>query len=107
MAISKLSEFSSCEISDALVKLGFPNGGLIPDISVMSPPDDIKQTLCAPAYTVRMVPASDTSAPKLSEHFVDTAPAGSFIVIDAPTRLVVSPLRRRYFLLTVPRKYQT
>ncbi|KAG6335571.1 hypothetical protein ID866_3511 [Astraeus odoratus] len=40
--------------------------------------------ICAPAYTVKMVPASDTTAPKLSAHFVDTATPGSVIVIDAP-----------------------
>jgi len=40
--------------------------------------------MCAPAYTVKMVLSSNNTAPKLSEHFVDTAPAGSVIVIDAP-----------------------
>ncbi|KAF9567961.1 RraA-like protein [Agrocybe pediades] len=40
--------------------------------------------ICSPAYTVQMVLGSNTTAPKLSAHFVDTAPAGSVIVIDAP-----------------------
>ncbi|KAG6920257.1 hypothetical protein DXG01_005026 [Tephrocybe rancida] len=80
---SALAEFSTCEISDALIKLDIPHGGYIPDIQEMFPVDRV----CAPAYTVRMVDASDSSAPKLSSHFVDTAPAGSFIVINAPAHV--------------------
>ncbi|KAF8070681.1 ribonuclease E inhibitor RraA/Dimethylmenaquinone methyltransferase [Lyophyllum atratum] len=80
---SALVEFSTCEVSDALIKLGLAHGGYIPDISMMSPPTSGPR-ICAPAYTVRMVATSDATAPKLSAHFVDTAPAGSIIVIDAP-----------------------
>ncbi|KAH7925512.1 RraA-like protein [Leucogyrophana mollusca] len=82
---SPLSSFSSCEISDALIKLGSPNGGHIPDIHMLSPTSSGSQLkICAPAYTVQMVLASDKIAPKLSAHFVDTATPGSVIVIDAP-----------------------
>lgn len=79
---SPLSQFSACEISDALIKLGSPNGGHIPDVHMLSPTSQVK--ICAPAYTVQMVFASDKSAPKLSSHFVDTATPGSVVVIDAP-----------------------
>lgn len=82
---SKLIEFSTCEISDALIKLKLPHGGYIPDIHMLSPSasgSDVR--ICGPAYTVRMVSASDTTSPKLSAHFVDTAPEGSVIVIAAP-----------------------
>ncbi|KAK0461327.1 ribonuclease E inhibitor RraA/Dimethylmenaquinone methyltransferase [Desarmillaria tabescens] len=84
--MSKLAEYSTCEISDALIKLGTPHGGYVPDINLIStlPPDT---TVCGPAYTVQMVLASDQSAPKLSAHFVDTAPASSVIVINAPPKL--------------------
>ncbi|KAJ7045473.1 ribonuclease E inhibitor RraA/Dimethylmenaquinone methyltransferase [Mycena alexandri] len=78
-AISRLAVYSTTEISDALIKLGVASGGYIADLDLFSP-----GKICAPAYTVKMVLASDTSAPKLSEHFVDTAPAGSVIVIDVP-----------------------
>jgi regulator of RNase E activity RraA len=83
-----LVSFSTCEISDALIKLGLPHGGHIPDIGLLSPSPTTDTKLCGPAYTVRMVMASDTSAPKLSSHFIDTSPSGSVIVIDAPTRSV-------------------
>jgi regulator of RNase E activity RraA len=81
---SRLAGFSTCEISDALIKLGVPAGGYIPDINMMSPSThgpDVR--ICAPAYTVQMVTASST-AHKLSAHYVDTATEGSVIVIDAP-----------------------
>ncbi|PPQ68037.1 hypothetical protein CVT25_014498 [Psilocybe cyanescens] len=80
-----LADFSTCEISDALIKLSVPHGGHIPDIHMVSPGtsnSDVR--ICSPAYTVKMVLASNTTAPKLTSHFVDTAPAGSAIVIDAP-----------------------
>ena len=81
--VQQLSEFSACEISDALIKLGSPNGGHIPDIHLVSSSESGK-VICGPAYTVQMVFSSDTSAPKPSSHFVDIAPAGTVIVINAP-----------------------
>ncbi|KIJ49551.1 hypothetical protein M422DRAFT_246631 [Sphaerobolus stellatus SS14] len=78
-----LSKFSTCELSDALIKLGLPHGGHIPDISMLSSSDQ-ETRICGPAYTVKMVLASDTEAPKLEKHFVDEATPNSVIVIDAP-----------------------
>ncbi|KAJ8487569.1 hypothetical protein ONZ45_g8063 [Pleurotus djamor] len=79
-----LSSFSSCEISDALIKLGLETGGYIPDINMVSPAPPSATRICGPAYTVQMVLASDKAAPKLEKHFVDTIPEGSVIVINAP-----------------------
>lgn len=88
MAAQSLVDFSTCEISDALIKLGVSTGGHIPDIQMFSPSSSSATRICAPAYTVQMVLASEESAPKLSSHFVDTAPEGCIIVIDAPPRSV-------------------
>ncbi|KAF4567615.1 hypothetical protein EYR40_006616 [Pleurotus pulmonarius] len=85
--LSRLAAFSSCEISDALIKLGIPHGGYIPDINMVSPATSSDIRICGPAYTVQMVLASDKTAPKLEKHFVDTAPEGSIIVIDAPPQV--------------------
>ena len=86
MSRVSLADFSTCEVSDALIKLSIPHGGHIPDIHLASPTSSnhfgIK--ICGPAYTVKMALASSTDAPSLSEHFIDTAPAGAVIVIDAP-----------------------
>jgi len=78
------SDFSSCEVSDALLKLGIPHGGHIPDIHPISPPHPGVR-LCGPAYTVRIVLASERNAPKLQGgHFVDLAPAGTIAFVSAP-----------------------
>ncbi|KAI9455455.1 RraA-like protein [Lactarius psammicola] len=79
------SDFSTCEISDALLKLGVPQGGHIPDIHRISPhPDGAGIRLCGPAYTVRLVLASERDAPKLQGHFVDLAPEGAVAFVCAP-----------------------
>lgn len=84
---SKLADFSTCELSDALIKIGLPHGGHIPDIDLLSSrPSATETRICGPAYTVQMVLASDKLSPKPAAHFVDTAPEGSVIVIDAPPR---------------------
>ncbi|RPD57638.1 RraA-like protein [Lentinus tigrinus ALCF2SS1-7] len=83
---AKLAGFSTCEISDAMIKLGSPNGGYIPDINQFSPSGN-ETRICGPAYTVQMVLGSNKDAPKLSSHFVDTAPAGSVIIINAPDKV--------------------
>ncbi|ESK96645.1 hypothetical protein Moror_6865 [Moniliophthora roreri MCA 2997] len=78
--MASISAFSTCTLSDALLKLGVASAGHFPDIVRFS---GIK--ICGPAYTVKMVYATDKEAPKLEQHFVDTIPAMSVIVIDAPT----------------------
>ncbi|KAF7315402.1 hypothetical protein MIND_00054900 [Mycena indigotica] len=75
---SRLISFTTCELSDALIKLGSKSGGFIPGITLRS-----EGKICASAYTVQMALASHDSPP-LSEHFVDTVPAGAAIVIDVP-----------------------
>ncbi|KAF8331097.1 RraA-like protein [Cantharellus anzutake] len=88
----QLASFSSCEISDALVKLGVKSGGHIPDIEMYSPhsvrvPDAEGVKICGPAFTVKMVEASDKTSPTPSDHFVDAAPRGHVVVISAPRHL--------------------
>ncbi|KAI0302722.1 RraA-like protein [Russula brevipes] len=86
------SDFSTCEVSDALLKLGVPHGGHIPDLHQISPPhtgpeDSAGTRLCGPAYTVRIVLASERDAPKNLQggrHFVDLAPEGSIAFVSAP-----------------------
>ena len=91
-----LAQFSTCEISDALIKLSISHGGYIPDINTISPNSNAR--ICGPAYTVQMVlAASHTSGSKLSSHFVDTAPSGSIIVIDVPPGSVHRTYTRRIF----------
>lgn len=45
---------SSCDVADALIQLGVPGGGLLPDITAWSPQRDHDQkTVVGPAYTVK------------------------------------------------------
>ncbi|KAJ1304415.1 hypothetical protein OPQ81_005563 [Rhizoctonia solani] len=95
--IDQLGPFSTCEISDALIKLGLTHnanetpvqrGGYIPDINMLSPSptvgDGQNTRVCGYAYTVKMVRGDDLQAPKPSRHFVDAAPPGSIAVISVP-----------------------
>ena len=105
------SDFSTCEVSDALIKLGVPHGGHIPDIHCISPhprfesggpAQGVPVRLCGPAYTVRMVFASDRDALKLQQgHFVDLAPEGSIAFVLAPSGWSIAP-GRRHTLPIVP-----
>ncbi|KAL5528474.1 hypothetical protein ACEPAF_7610 [Sanghuangporus sanghuang] len=82
---SALGQFSTCELSDALIKIGLPHGGHIPDVRRQSIYEgSADQRVCGPAYTVKMVLSSEKDAPRLTEHYVDTAERGSVIVIAAP-----------------------
>jgi hypothetical protein len=91
------SDFSTAEVSDALIKLGVPHGGHIPDIHRISPHPRSESgaqgvRLCGPVYTVRIVLASDRMAPKLQQsHFVDLAPEGSVAFVSAPLGWLLLP----------------
>ncbi|KAG0174085.1 hypothetical protein DFQ28_009743 [Apophysomyces sp. BC1034] len=86
VALATLKRFSTCEIADALLKLGRgPWGGYVPDIEMWSPRYCEGDTrIVGPAFTVKMVHKSDTAAPSPSDHFVDAATEGSVIVVSAP-----------------------
>ncbi|ORZ01039.1 RraA-like protein [Syncephalastrum racemosum] len=85
-ALNALKRFSSCEVADALLKLGQrPWGGYIPDIEMWSPRYcDGETRIVGPAFTVKMVEKENTTAPTPPQHFVDAAIEGSIIVISAP-----------------------
>ena len=105
------SDLTTCEISDALIKLGVSHGGHIPDIHRVSPHSHPEGSagsvrLCGPAYTVRIVLASERDEPKLQAgHFVDLAPEGSVAFVSAPPGLSI---RHRHRLPSmVPRPHPT
>ncbi|KAL0090843.1 ribonuclease E inhibitor RraA/Dimethylmenaquinone methyltransferase [Phycomyces blakesleeanus] len=84
--LNALAEFSTCEIADALLKLGErPWGGYIADIDMWSPTYCEGQTrIIGPAYTVKLVDKLDKDAPTLSSHFADSIPSQSIVVVSAP-----------------------
>ncbi|KAK4058601.1 hypothetical protein OIO90_000045 [Microbotryomycetes sp. JL221] len=81
--LAALQRFTTCEVSDALTKLSHPGGGYVPDLEVFSQGEADKGTIVGEAYTM-IDPSKEPDAPKLKEHWVDTAPSGSIIVISTP-----------------------
>ncbi|KAF9967832.1 hypothetical protein BGZ70_007979 [Mortierella alpina] len=85
----KLPFYASCDVADALLALKVPSAGYIPDIHLWSPQFKAGNTrVFGPAYTVQMVPVSDTEAPKPDQHFVDAIPEGTVVCISQPRNMV-------------------
>ncbi|KAK6811158.1 hypothetical protein RU639_012997 [Aspergillus parasiticus] len=88
-AIRALQQFTSCDIGDALVKLKVPCGGYLSGLKMFSPgPTSPKAKIFGPAYTVRMVHASDKTAPSPKRHFVDDIPRDSVVFVSQPKGLI-------------------
>ncbi|KAE8146986.1 ribonuclease E inhibitor RraA/Dimethylmenaquinone methyltransferase [Aspergillus avenaceus] len=88
-AIRALQKFASCDVGDALVKLNVPQGGYLSGLRMFSPgPGNTKAKVFGPAYTIRMVPASDKSSPTPPHYFVDRIPRGSVVFVSQPKGLI-------------------
>jgi len=82
--LDQLKGVATCEVSDALVKLGVKHGGLLTDMRMFSPQAERGTAkIIGPAWTVKMVHPNDPS-PSPDRHFVDAAPRGSVMLIQAP-----------------------
>ncbi|KAA1113263.1 hypothetical protein PGT21_026751 [Puccinia graminis f. sp. tritici] len=84
--IKQISGFSSCDIADALIKLKHPSGGYLPDINLQTGnhQDPASNKLCGEAFTVEMVPATDTESPRPTQHYVDAGEMDTVMVISSP-----------------------
>jgi regulator of RNase E activity RraA len=83
-SIDSLSQYTTCDISDALLKLSHPHGGFLPDLTLFSPFSHTSTRILGPAYTVKLVSSSDTVSPRPAVHFTDTIPEGSVVFVSAP-----------------------
>lgn len=87
-AITALRRFSTCDVGDALIKLHVPYGGYLHGLRMFSPNPNTSQPtptkIFGPAYTVQMVPASDTTSPRPDIHFADGAEKDSVVFISQP-----------------------
>ncbi|CAO1628480.1 unnamed protein product [Jaminaea pallidilutea] len=88
--VQQLQQYSTCEVSDALIKLSHPSGGHLPGISLISPNLTSEGTaaleahkVCGQVFTVEMVSVDDKEAPKPSQQFVDAAPKDSVMLVSA------------------------
>ncbi|KAH8777492.1 ribonuclease E inhibitor RraA/Dimethylmenaquinone methyltransferase [Diaporthe sp. PMI_573] len=82
----KLKQFPTCDISGALIKLKYRNGGFLSGLTLWSPERQAGDTrIAGPAYTVKYAPLSDP-APKHPTHYIDSVPAGAVVFVSAPAK---------------------
>ncbi|EFX00078.1 ribonuclease e inhibitor rraa/dimethylmenaquinone methyltransferase [Grosmannia clavigera kw1407] len=82
--VEALSEFSTCDVSDALLKLKVPHGGFLAGITMYSPERQTGATkIVGPAYTVKYALLSDPAA-KHPTHYIDAVPEGAVLFVSSP-----------------------
>ncbi|RYP09469.1 hypothetical protein DL765_008419 [Monosporascus sp. GIB2] len=82
--VKALQEFTTCDVSDALCKLGQPHGGFLPGLTMWSPQrQDGPTKIVGPAYTVKYMPLDDP-APKHPTHYIDSVPKGAVVFVSCP-----------------------
>ncbi|KAH7345814.1 ribonuclease E inhibitor RraA/Dimethylmenaquinone methyltransferase [Pyrenochaeta sp. MPI-SDFR-AT-0127] len=87
--LAALRRFTTCDISDALVRLKVRHGGYLSGLKMYSPSEQTAPLkIFGPAYTVRMVPADDVISPRPPKHFADAIPSGSAVFVSQPEGLI-------------------
>ncbi|KAK4196948.1 ribonuclease E inhibitor RraA/Dimethylmenaquinone methyltransferase [Triangularia verruculosa] len=85
--VKALQEFTTCDVSDALIKLKYRNGGFLSGLTMWSPQrQDGDTKIVGPAYTVEYVPLDDPR-PKHQGHYIDSVPAGAVIFVSCPPKI--------------------
>jgi len=85
--VRALAQCSTCDISDALLKLKVPHGGFLAGLTMWSPQRQEGPTkIVGPAYTVKYVRTNYANEPKPDRHYIDTIPSGSIVFVSAPPR---------------------
>ncbi|KAK7216230.1 hypothetical protein V2G26_004233 [Clonostachys chloroleuca] len=83
--IDRLKQWSSCDVSDGLSKLGHAHGGFLEGINLYSPDFVTGDTkIVGPAFTVKFEPKSNTSAPKVKGNYIDQIPRDAVVFISQP-----------------------
>ncbi|KAI9889911.1 MAG: hypothetical protein M1814_004634 [Vezdaea aestivalis] len=83
-----LSNYSVCDVSDALVKIGVEHGGFLRDINTTIPWDRSDKKRIAPAFTVSFRPKSQPPSSRANIpkgcHYVDLVEHGKIPVLSQP-----------------------
>lgn len=86
--VEQLKQYTTCDVSNALVKLKHPTGGFLPGLTLWSPERQAGDTrIVGPAYTVRYAALSDPAppdTPKPTAHYIDGVPAGAVVFVSCP-----------------------
>ncbi|KAI0802431.1 RraA-like protein [Xylaria sp. FL0064] len=81
-----LQKYTTCDVSDALCKLKYRNGGFLSGLTMWSPVrQDGDTKIVGPAYTVKYVPLGDP-APKHPTHYIDSVPKGAIVFVSCPPK---------------------
>ncbi|KAK1142330.1 hypothetical protein N8T08_007881 [Aspergillus melleus] len=81
----RLQQWGACDVADGLSKLNHPSGGFLEGLTLYSPDFQSGETkLIGQAFTVKFVPKSDVTAPKLEGNYIDMVPPSSVIFISQP-----------------------
>ncbi|KAK0734790.1 RraA-like protein [Lasiosphaeria miniovina] len=84
--VKALREYTTCDVSDALCKLKFRNGGFLSGLTMWSPQrQDGPTKIVGPAYTVQYVPLDDPR-PKHPAHYIDSVPNGAIVFVSCPPK---------------------
>ncbi|KAK0632605.1 ribonuclease E inhibitor RraA/Dimethylmenaquinone methyltransferase [Immersiella caudata] len=84
--VKALQEHTTCDVSDALCKLKYRNGGFLSGLTMWSPRRQEGDTkIVGPAYTVKYVPLDDPS-PKHPTHYIDSVPQGAVVFVSCPPK---------------------
>ncbi|KAK5655395.1 hypothetical protein OQA88_5665 [Cercophora sp. LCS_1] len=84
--VKALQDYTTCDVSDALCKLKFRNGGFLSGLTMWSPQrQDGVTKIIGPAYTVQYVPLSDPN-PKHATHYIDSVPKGAVVFVSCPPK---------------------
>ncbi|KAK3694526.1 ribonuclease E inhibitor RraA/Dimethylmenaquinone methyltransferase [Podospora appendiculata] len=84
--LKALQEYTTCDVSDALCKLKFRNGGFLSGLTMWSPQrQDGATKIVGPAYTVQYLPLADPS-PKYPTHYIDSVPEGAVVFVSCPAK---------------------
>lgn len=82
----ELQEYTTCDVSDALCKLKFRNGGFLSGLTLWSPKRQEGPTkIVGPAYTVQYV-LLDDPLPKHPTHYIDSIPHGAVVFVSCPPK---------------------
>ncbi|KAI1320436.1 RraA-like protein [Xylariaceae sp. FL0255] len=82
--VAALKNYTTCDVSDALIKLKYRNGGFLSGLTMWSPlRQDGPTCIVGPAYTVKYA-ALDDPAPEMAGHYIDSVPKGAVVFVSSP-----------------------
>ncbi|KAL1842939.1 hypothetical protein VTK73DRAFT_2967 [Phialemonium thermophilum] len=88
--VQALQQYTTCDVSDALCKLKYRNGGFLSGLTLWSPRRQEGPTkIVGPAYTVKYAPLDDP-APKHPTHYIDSVPEGAVVFVSCPPKTPVA-----------------